>query len=125
MPEYVRVRGLRETARALQRAGAAGTDMRDAMRRLGGMVARAAAPRAPRVSGRLAGSVRGGGGKTKAVVRAGGARVPYAGVRHYGWPARNIEPAPFLLDALQRERPRLYVELDRELDGILRRSNLR
>jgi hypothetical protein len=34
-------------------------------------------------------------------VSAGRSRtVPYAGPIHYGWPARNIESQPFLLDAM-------------------------
>ena len=31
---------------------------------------------------------------------AGRKAVPYAGPIHFGWPARNIEPQPFLYDAL-------------------------
>ena len=29
---------------------------------------------------------------------AGGAKVPYAGPIHWGWPDRNIEPHPFIAD---------------------------
>ncbi len=120
----LRVVGLRTSLRQLERAGASAADMRDAMHRIGALVARAAAPRAPRVSGALAGTIRPGRGKTKAVVRAGGARVPYAGVRHYGWPARNIAPAPFLLDALTSSRTAVVRQLDRELGQLLERHDL-
>lgn len=65
------------------------------------IVAEVGAAKAPKVTGRLAASVRGSGAKTQAVARAGGAAVPYAGPIHWGWPARNIEPQPFLADALE------------------------
>lgn len=120
----LRVVGLRTSLRQLERAGASATDMRDAMARIGATVARAAVPRAPRVTGRLAGSIRPGRGKTKAVIRAGGARVPYAGVRHYGWPARGIAPAPFLLDALSSTRTAVVRQLDTELGRLLDRHDL-
>ena len=72
----------------------------------------------------LAGSIRAGRGKTKSVIRAGKARVPYAGVTHYGWPARNIAPHPFLTDALQQEASEIYDQLDRGLMAILAKNGL-
>ena len=118
----VRVEGLGRTLRALAKAGADATDMRDLMHTLGLLVVTAANP--PRETGNLAGTLRAGRGKTKAVVRAGGARAPYAGPVHYGWPARNIPANPFLTDALQRTRPQLLATLDKGLTDLLRRADL-
>lgn len=64
-----------------------------------------AATHAPRRSGRLAGTVRGSGTKTAAVVRAGRSSVPYAGPIHWGWRARHIRPNPFLTRAAQETEP--------------------
>lgn len=73
--------------------------------RAAAFVSSAAQPRSPRSSGRLAGTVRGSGTRTAAVIRAGRATVPYAGVQHFGWPARNIEPHPWISDTAQDTEP--------------------
>ena len=59
---------------------------------------------APRRSGRLAGSIRALGSQTSGRAAVGKKSVPYAGVIHYGWPARNITAQPFLEDALERRQ---------------------
>ena len=78
----------------------------------------------PVLTGRLASTLRAGKGKTKAVVRIGGAKAPYAGVIHYGYPARNIQPAPFVLEALVRKRQDVINKLDEGISDILRKNNL-
>jgi creatinine amidohydrolase/Fe(II)-dependent formamide hydrolase-like protein len=66
-------------------------------------IAQAAAGRAPKPTGRLAASIRPQGTQRVARVAAGGRAVPYAGPIEFGWPARNIAPAGFLLGALEAE----------------------
>lgn len=121
-PGRVRIEGLRKAIRSLEAAGADAQDMRDLMHAIGGIVVESASP--PEVSGALAGTIRAGRGKTKAVVRAGGARAPYAGVVHYGWPARGIAPQPFLTDALQRKRGEIFRTLDRGIADLLEANDL-
>ena len=59
-------------------------------------------PRAPKVSGSLAGTIKAANSAKYAAVKAGSPKkVPYAGVIHFGWPARNIKPQPFLDDAIR------------------------
>lgn len=118
----LRVSGLRTAVRNLERAGADTQDMRQLIYTVGMVVVRAAS--APVRSGKLEGTIRAGRGKTKAVVRAGGARAPYAGVIHYGWPARGISPQPFLVDALQAQRNNVLQTLDTGIEEILRKNNL-
>ena len=118
----IRVEGLGKTLRAMSKAGADAEDMKDLMHGIGSMVIQAATP--PTVTGTLAGTLRAGRGKTKAVIRAGGARAPYAGVTHYGWPARNITPQPFLTDALQRQQAGVLRELDAGIGRLLEKNNL-
>jgi hypothetical protein len=118
----LRVSGLRTTVRDLERAGADTQDMRQLIHTVGMIVVRAAT--APVRSGKLEGTIRAGRGKTKAVVRAGGARAPYAGVIHYGWPARGIQAQPFLVDALQAQRNNVLQALETGIDEILRKNNL-
>lgn len=121
-PVRIRVTGLRNTIRDLERAGADTQDMKELIHGLGMIIVKAANP--PQITGKLRDTIRAGKGKTKAVVRAGGARAPYAGVIHYGWPARNISPAPFLLNALREERSDVLKALEDGLADIMKKRNL-
>lgn len=118
----VEVENLGKTLRAFSRAGAKAEDMKDLMHSVATTVMQAADP--PVVSGRLAASLRASRAKNRAVVRAGGARVPYAGPIHYGWPARNIEPQPFLADALREQRSQVYQDINAGLAAIIKSSGL-
>lgn len=120
----VRVEGLSKTLRAMAKAGSDAGEMRDLMHALGMVVVRAAKPRTPVLDGSLQATIRAGRGKTKAVVRAGGARTPYAGVIHYGWPARNIAPSPFLADAIAASRTAILSGLDKGLADLLKKNDL-
>lgn len=119
---HVRVEGLSKTVRQLSRAGADADDLKDLMFSIGSLVVGAASP--PTLSGSLAGTIRAGRGKTKAVVRAGGARAPYAGVVEYGDPARNKPARHFLEDALNREQTEIFETLEEGIDALLRKNGL-
>ena len=97
----MRIQGADRAMRALARAGAETQDMKDLMHSLGSLVVKTAKPLTPHRTGRLAGSIRAGRGKTKAVVTAGRKSIPYAGVQHYGWPAHHIKAMMFLVKALE------------------------
>ena len=120
----VRVEGLRKTLRALEAAGVGSTDLKDLMHSLGLTVVHAAQPHVPTLSGALRGTLRAGRGKTKAVVRAGGRGVPYAGVQHYGWPARGIAASAFLSNAVQSTRGRTFAELEDGIGELLKKHDL-
>ena len=67
-----------------------------------------AAGRAPRLTGRLAGSLTATATATEAVV---GSTLVYAAVIHNGWPGHNIRPTPFLtLAATTTDWPAPYLE---------------
>ena len=118
----VKITGLRDTLRAMEKAGTDATDLKDLMQQVGNIVVHAARP--PRASGALASTVRAGRSKTKAVVRAGTARTPYAGVIHYGWPSRHITAQPFLVDALDRTQAQILAQLDKGIQNLLSDNNL-
>lgn len=119
----LRVNGLSKVARDLKKAGADMQSMSDLMHRIGNIVVGGA--QIPQLTGTLAETLRAGRGKTKAVVRLGGARARYAGVRNYGWPARNIEPMqPSLEDTVAAYRPEILSALDAGLTDILRENDL-
>jgi len=120
----VRVEGLSRVLRKLSNAGADAEDMRDLMHDLGGIVIDKAKP--PTDSGQLAASLRAGRGRTKAVVRAGyESRVPYAGRIHYGDPVPGISAQPFLTDALTAARSEVFAALDRGIDALLKKNDLK
>ncbi len=79
---------------------------------------------APHRSGRLAGSIRALGSQTMGQVAVGKKTVPYAGVIHYGWPARNIAAQPFLEEALSRRQTQVLniwlKNQDRLIDKVWR-----
>jgi hypothetical protein len=101
----VRVEGARELRRTLKRAGVSVEDLKDAHAAAGNIVAAAGRGSAPNRSGRLAGTVRASRAAASATVRAGGGRVPYAGVIHWGWPGHHITAQPWLSEAATRTEP--------------------
>ena len=120
-----RISGLNETIRDLNRAGAAATDMRDLMHSVGMIVVRRAAGLVPLKTGRLKGSLRAGRGKTKAVSRAGGARVPYAPVINYGWPRRRIRAVHFLDQALRDTRAAQFRAFDEGIEKLQKKNGMK
>lgn len=120
----IQVDGLREVIRALRAAGDDLSDLSELNHRLGNIVI--ANARVPRESGEVAGTLRAGKGKTKAVVRAGYAsRGRYAGVLHYGDPHRGHRAQPFLTDALRRSQGTVISELTKGIDAMLAKNGLK
>lgn len=97
----VDVDGLRRLRKDLRAMGDDLSDVKDANAGAARVVADDAARRAPKRTGRLAASIRGNRAASRATVSAGGARLPYGGPIHYGWPGHGIEPHPFITDAAQ------------------------
>lgn len=101
----VQVDGLPQLRRRLRRVEGGLAELKTEHRWIADHVRNRAAPATPRRTGRLAGSVRSSGTNTASIVRAGSARIPYAGPIHYGWPARHIRPQPFIIDAARASEP--------------------
>lgn len=101
----VRVEGLSRLRRTLRKAGHDLEDLKDVNAAVAAIVVQAAGAYAPRRTGALAASPRPSRAKARARVLAGGARVPYAGPIHWGWPARNIQAQPWLSQAAQATEP--------------------
>lgn len=121
MPETVTVEGARELRATTARAASELSRLDTADSRASAYLAQRAKGLAPRLTGRLAGSIRAGRTKDAATVTAG-AGVPYAGPIHWGWPARNIRAHPFMVDALSAGEPTvasIYMgEVTRIVNGI-------
>lgn len=118
----VAIKGGREFRASAKRAGDDLSDLKEAHAAAAGIVAPVARASAPvGTSGRLAASVRPGATKTASIIRAGKKSVPYAGVQEFGWPARNIEPQPFVVPAAQETESRWVPLFEAALERIIRR----
>lgn len=92
----VRIEGLREMTRAMERAGVEVEELKDVMGGIADEATRVMTPFIPRKSGALRASARGNRAKGKAVVTVGKARTPYAAAIQWGWAKHNIKPAGFV-----------------------------
>jgi hypothetical protein len=117
----VKLEGAAQLRRTLRAAGDDLSDLKRAHQAAADVVAPAARSGAPFLTGRLSGSVRGSGTKTAALVRAGSARVPYAGVQEYGWPARGIPAQAYLVPAAEATETTWYGAYLAEVDRIVGR----
>lgn len=117
----IRVEGAAQLRRTLKAAGDDLSDLKAAHAQVGTFVTEAAAPRAPRRSGALAGSGRPGSTKTAALIRYGGARVRYARPIHWGWPRRNIEANPWAYQTAIDTRPQWTQLYTAAVDRVLAR----
>lgn len=115
----IQIEGLAALVRSLQRAGVDLSELKDATRAAGEIVAREAEARAPRRSGALAGSVRAMRQVRRARIQAGTSRVPYAGPIHWGWPARHIGAQPFVSDAAQATEPQWTAQYVKDVEAAL------
>jgi hypothetical protein len=119
-----RVEGLTAVVRGLQALGAEVEDLKAAFSAIAAEGAEKAAGFAPKRSGRLAGNVRGNRAKSKAVVAAGGATVPYAGAINYGWPRHGIQASGFMQKADQAMEPVAINRLEEEINRQIRQRGL-
>ena len=119
----IQVTGLRQVVRSLEKLGASAADLKSAFKRIGTVVANEAKSIVPRRSGRLADSIKPSNTKNKSVVRAGGARVPYAGVIHFGG-YHGITAQPFLTEALDHKQGEAKRLMESELGALVRRLDL-
>jgi hypothetical protein len=112
MPEPITVEGVQSLVKTLRALGVDMQDLKAAHERTGQYVGAEGAQRAPRRSGMLAASWRPGASATQALVRFGGASIPYANAVHWGTGPRpgrrgphNIRASLFALKAMQETQP--------------------
>lgn len=123
MATGVQVKGLREVVRSLEKFGVEAADLKAAFKKVGNVVVNDAQQNAPTLTGRLSGSIKASNTKNKSIVRAGGARIPYAGVIHYGG-YHGIEAHPFLTDAVQNKQAESVRIMEQELSSLIKALDL-
>jgi HK97 gp10 family phage protein len=72
---------------------------------------------APRVSGRLRGSIKTSGTAKGGFVKSGG--LEYHRVIHFGWARHNIRPQPFLYDARDSREAEVIEKFEREVAALV------
>jgi HK97 gp10 family phage protein len=120
------IEGLKEIQRALKGlAEDSREDMKETHRKAGEIVAAAAKPLAPVLTGRLSATIVSSPTKYQGRVRIGrGASVPYAGPIHFGWPARRIAPQPFIYEALDGRREEVKQQYEQRINELIERHKL-
>lgn len=120
MTDTVLVEGAKELARTLKKAGVDVKELKEANNRVGQVIVQAAQSRAPKKSGRLAGSIRASKEQAGITIRAGNnGGIPYAAPIHWGWPKRNIKATLFLTNAIAETQPEWIDLYYKELEHIV------
>lgn len=118
----VEVEGAPELRRALRKLDGRLDDLTDVNRDAVRTVEAEAESIVPVLSGALRESIRSSASRSGGAVIAGGGRlVPYAGPIHFGWRIRNIEPQPFLYDAIDHRRGDVVHAYNRGVDALVLR----
>jgi HK97 gp10 family phage protein len=108
MNPQIEVEGLRELKLLLRKVESKDINkgMRDAHKAGAAVIAEEAKTIVPVRSGKLKRSIGAKGSQSSGAIKAGSAaRVPYAGVIHYGWRDKNIKAQPFLSEAVGEKLP--------------------
>lgn len=121
----IRVDGLNQMVRALLAVGLDVDDLKDAFSAIAREGAEAAARHAPRLTGALAGDIRGNRARSKAVITAGRVSLPYAGPINYGWAKRGIAPSGFMQAADREIQPYALRRLAAEINSKIAQKGLR
>lgn len=116
--QTVKVTGLRELRKNLRTANAGYGDLKAAGLEAAKPVLDTAHTMVPVLSGALDQSLRAAGQAAGAVVRAGRASVPYAGIQHFGSPSRNIRARPYLYDAIDKRRDDVIAIYEKRVNDI-------
>ena len=121
----VEIEGLRETQRALRGLSKdTRDDMKEVHRRAGQIVVDGVQIFVPVRTGALLASIKSAPLQRQGRVRIGSLSVLYAGPVHFGWPARNIKPNPFIYDVLDSRREEVQRAYEGEIQHLIRRHNL-
>ena len=121
--ESIRVLGLNKAIRALKEVGVPAKEVAAAGKNAAEIVAGEARTLVPVRSGRLRDSIRTGSQQRKVIVRAGGARVPYANPIHWGWFRRGIKPNQFFSRAIAGKIDAIYKQYFDNLQRLLDKYN--
>lgn len=114
--DKVEVVGLERLKATMRGVASQLADMTSTNREVANLNRASSSSRAPRKSGRLAGSLRGVGTPDEANVESS---LAYAGVIHYGWPGHNIRANPFAEKAVTDTEAQQVNVYERRLEALV------
>ena len=119
------IEGLRDVQKAMRNfSDDSRNDMKETHRKAGQIVVDGAAKFVPVRSGALLASLRSAPTQRQGRVRVGSAAVPYAGPIHFGWPARKIQPNPFIYEVLDGRRQEVYALYAQRISELIYKYDL-
>ena len=118
------INGLKEVASSLDKIEKGIRENLELNKELSSNLAQKASAMAPKLTGALASSVVGNPSSERAQIVAGSAAVPYAGVIEYGWPARNIQPQPYLNKAVNDNLGYIIEKYEDSIKDIVKKYDL-
>jgi phage gpG-like protein len=104
-PLGFQIEGASKLARTLKKAGADMKDLRAENKKAAQVVVNPAKSGAPKVSGKLAKSIRAGATQKAGVIRAGSKSIPYAPIHEFGWTTRGIPAKHYVTGAAHSTEP--------------------
>jgi hypothetical protein len=116
---HIEVHGAKEFRAAMRRFDADVNDLKAVNREAAQVVDVRALELVPRRSNTLSHSIRIAARPSGASILAGSRLVPYAGPIHFGWRAHNIEPQPFLFDAIDDRRDEVVRVYEDRIDELV------
>lgn len=119
--DSIKVVGLNRAIRSLKEIGVPAKEIAQAGFEAGQIVAAEARTLVPVRTGALRDSIRVGKQQRKVLVRAGGAKVPYANPIHWGWFKRGIKPNEFFGRAIGGKIEQVYNSYFKGLDNLIRK----
>lgn len=99
-------------------------DLRMAHKRAADMARDASREEAPKRTGALSRTLASRANQNRASVKAGGAKVLYAGPIHFGWPARSIQPNKFIYRAVSLRQTQIIEAYEAEVGSLLKKAGL-
>jgi len=125
MGGQLEIDGLRQVQKAMRSfSDDSRNDMKETHRRAGQIVVDGAARLVPVRSGALLASLKSAPTQRQGRVRVGSAAVPYAGPIHFGWPARKIQPNPFIYEVLDNRRQEVYAIYAQRISELIYKYDL-
>lgn len=113
--------GLRDLTKSLRRISKdLPKEVREINLRLAEPVAELAKRKAPKKSGKLAGSIRPLATQRGGRVVVGRKSIVYVNPIYWGWARHNIEPHPFIDDAIEQQRAKTEAQFIKEVDSFIR-----
>ena len=119
----IKVEGLKETLSALKKLGDNFEDLKDANAELSSTIASKASALAPKLTGALAGSIKGNRANKRVQIKAGSAKIAYAGVIEYGYPKRNIRAQSYLRRAASEDQNYIAQTYETNIKEVIKKYN--